>query len=72
MFPIFCSVAHIDLSVSVLLLTISAFFDQEQLLLPGDLGIDHVLLRDLLLGDPLRDLALVTFTFDTDLSRLRL
>lgn len=58
--------------MSVLLLTASAPFDQEQLLLPGDLGMDQVLLRDLLLGDVLRDLALVIFTFDTDLSRLRL
>ena len=58
--------------MSVLLLTASAPFDQEQLLLLGDLGIDQVLLRDLLLGDVLRDLALVIFTFDIDLSRLRL
>ena len=66
------SVILADLTVSVLLLATSTPFDQEQLLLPGDLGMDQVLLRDLLLGDVLRDLALVIFTFDTDLARLRL
>lgn len=63
---------RVDLSVFDLLLEASTPFDHEQLRLPGDFGMDQVLLRDLLLGDVLRDLALVTFTFDADLSRLRL
>lgn len=40
----------------------STVLDHEQLLLRGDLGIDHELLRDLFLGETVRDFARVTRT----------
>lgn len=45
--------------------------DQEQLLRPGDFGIDQELLRDLRLGDVVRDFARVILT-EVDLPRLLL
>lgn len=58
---------------SSLLIDASDLLDHEQLLLPGDFGIDQVLLRDLPLCDLLLDLARVTFTLEPDLPlRLRL
>lgn len=58
-----------DLSFVSCSLTLFAeiVLDQEQLLRPGDFGIDQKLLRDIRLGDVGRDLARVTLTMEDDL-----
>ena len=48
------------------------FRDQEQLRRPGDLGSDHVLLRERCRGDCVRDLARVTRTLGLIRLRARL